>query len=88
VPSARLSDLDVPIDFLKIDVEGGEYNILIGDAALLKRGIKTIVVEADRNPRDGVHKFADLLSSLSANRYKVREVRGGEYPLLLATRHS
>lgn len=52
------------IDFLKIDVEGAEYDILLGDTELLRFDIKCLVVEVDRSPRDTRYEFPFLLHRL------------------------
>lgn len=48
------------IDFMKIDVEGSEYDILIGDDQLWETEIKCLVVEIDRTPRDERYAGVDL----------------------------
>lgn len=72
------------IDFLKIDVEGAEYDILLGDKALWNLRIKNLVVEADRFPRDQRYSFDDLLSFMRASFGKV-VVGSGNYPLIYGT---
>jgi len=52
------------IDFLKIDVEGSEYDILMGDDLLWETEIKCLVVEVDRTPRDERYSEADMRSFL------------------------
>jgi FkbM family methyltransferase len=40
------------IDFLKIDVEGAELDVLIGAESVLERGRATIVIEQHGTPHD------------------------------------
>lgn len=57
VPSFRVDDL-MPrtknIDFVKIDVEGAEYNALVGASELIKRCHPTIVSEFSPNMMPGI----------------------------------
>jgi len=52
------------IDFMKVDVEGSEYDILIGDDQLWETEIKCLVVEIDRTPRDDRYAGVDLRAFL------------------------
>jgi FkbM family methyltransferase len=57
VPSFRVDDLIPPnknIDLVKIDVEGAEYNALLGASALIKRCHPTIVSEFSPNTMPGI----------------------------------
>ena len=57
VPSFRIDDLvpsDVKIDFIKIDVEGAEYNALLGARALIARSRPTIVSEFSPKTMPGI----------------------------------
>jgi FkbM family methyltransferase len=57
VPSFRVDDLiprDKNIDFLKIDVEGAEYNALLGASDLIKRCHPTIVSEFSPSTMPGI----------------------------------
>ncbi len=72
------------IDFLKIDVEGAEYDILLGDPNLLDLDIKCLAVEVDRFPRDGRYQFQSMLDRLRA-RFGTVVVRKqhSDFPLLI-----
>ena len=57
VPTFRVDDLvprDKKIDFLKIDVEGAEYNALLGASELIKRCHPTIVSEFSPSTMPGI----------------------------------
>lgn len=57
VPSFRLDDLiprDRTIDFVKIDVEGAEYNALLGASEMLKRCHPTVVSEFSPDMMPGI----------------------------------
>ncbi|MEP6693954.1 MAG: FkbM family methyltransferase [Chloroflexota bacterium] len=57
VPSFRVDDLiprDRKIDFVKIDVEGAEYNALLGATELIKRFHPTIVSEFSPDTMPGI----------------------------------
>ena len=57
VPSFKVDDLiprDKNIDFLKIDVEGAEYNALLGASELIKRCHPTIVSEFSPTTMPGI----------------------------------
>jgi FkbM family methyltransferase len=57
VPSLRMDDLvprDKKIDFVKIDVEGAEYNALLGASELIKRCHPTVVSEFSPSTMPGV----------------------------------
>ena len=69
------------IDFLKIDIEGAEYDVILGDPDLFNVPVREIVLEADRNPRDEKYKFHDLINYLKSHYYSVK-VGEGEYPLV------
>jgi FkbM family methyltransferase len=87
VPSVRLSDylrekeISV-VDLLKVDVEGAEYDILLGDSNLWKLNIRSLVAELDKNPRTQERgTFAQMLDFLRSKFTSVRELKGGEYPV-------
>jgi FkbM family methyltransferase len=80
--SVTLGKLGVDgIDFLKIDVEGAEYDILLGDCDLWSTPIRHLVVEVDRSPRDERYSFEQLMALLRA-RFASTEVGSGKYPLV------
>ena len=57
VPTLKVDDLvghDTKIDFLKIDVEGAEYNALLGASELIKRCHPTIVSEFSPSTMPGI----------------------------------
>jgi FkbM family methyltransferase len=91
VPAMKLSRLlrdrgIQHIGALKIDVEGAEYAILLGDRELLEIPIDALLVEVDRNPRDTCYTYEQLYDLL---RYKFWHVTvpvgGSDYPLIYAT---
>ena len=48
VPIQRLDDLNLPsADFIKIDVEGFEYNVLVGGEQYIKSSYPILVVEQE-----------------------------------------
>jgi FkbM family methyltransferase len=70
------------IDFLKIDVEGAEYDILLGDTPLwdnLKIG--SMIVEVDRTPRDHRYSMNELTDFLR-KKFRSVSVGPGDYPLV------
>jgi FkbM family methyltransferase len=91
VPAVKLSKLlrDRGIDrigLLKIDIEGAEYSILLGDRELLEIPTDALLVEVDRNPRDTRYSYDQLYSLLQHSFRHVSVVNGGgEYPLIYAT---
>ena len=57
VPSVKIDDLipkDKKIDFVKIDVEGAEYNALLGASEMIKRCRPTIVSEFSPQTMPGI----------------------------------
>jgi FkbM family methyltransferase len=91
VPAVKLSKLlrDRGIErigVLKIDVEGAEYSILLGDGELLEIPMDALLVEVDRNPRDTRYSY-DQLYSLLQRRFRYVSVfnSDAEYPLIYAT---
>ena len=90
VPSRLLShslhELNITaIDFLKLDVEGAEYDILLGDDELWSSiSIRTLAVEMDRQPRDARYKFGDLCNLLRSRFRSVTET-GSNYPLVVCS---
>lgn len=60
VPSLRLDALlgDVPVDFIKIDVEGAEYNALLGGAETIRRSRPVIVSEFSPAMMPGISKIS------------------------------
>lgn len=71
------------IDFLKIDVEGAEYDILLGDKALWDIPIRNLVVEVDRAPRDPRYTISALLDLLR-KKFQSVSIGSGDYPLIIA----
>jgi FkbM family methyltransferase len=69
------------IDFLKVDVEGAEYDILLGDGELWAIPIRNLVVEVDRSPRDKRYELEQMLSLLRL-KFRSVEVGQGTYPLV------
>jgi FkbM family methyltransferase len=87
VPGVRLTDYLQSngikrVDVLKIDVEGAEYGILLEDPGLLSFDIRSLVIEIDRNPREGIqHTYAELMDFLSRKFSNVVEKKGGDFPI-------
>jgi FkbM family methyltransferase len=90
VPTVRLSQFIKQsginhIDFLKIDVEGSEYDILLGDSELWSVAtISCLAVETDRTPRDAKYQYKDMLQQLRS-RFRIVEERKTQssFPLLV-----
>jgi FkbM family methyltransferase len=89
VPTLRLSQFIRQsgihhIDFLKVDVEGGEYEILLGDSELWYTAtIGCLAVEADRVPRDTRYQYRDMLKQLRSRFHVVKEWKQSSFPLLI-----
>ena len=72
------------VDFLKVDVEGAEYDVLLGDAELLNLDIKCLVVEVDRVPRDETYEFRSLVERLRGKfRTVIERKQDSAFPLLI-----
>jgi hypothetical protein len=69
------------INFLKVDIEGAEYDVLLGDKALWQMTLENLFVEADRTPRDTRYSFDELLSFLK-DKFSQISVTDGDYPLI------
>jgi hypothetical protein len=69
------------IDFLKVDVEGAEYDILLGDKKLWNLPIANLIVEVDRTPRDARYSWDDLVSFLKTKFVNI-SFGTGNYPLV------
>jgi len=54
VPMVRIDDLDIPLSFLKMDIEGLELEALRGAAATIERHRPVIVMSAYHKPEDKV----------------------------------
>jgi FkbM family methyltransferase len=82
VPSFRVDDL-IPrnknIDFLKIDVEGAEYNALLGASELIKRCHPTIVSEFSPSTMPGISGVdgRGYLRFLLEFGYQISVIEGG-----------
>ena len=89
VPSIKLSSYltehDIrKIDVMKIDIEGGEFDVLLGDHDLWNTEIACLVVEVDRNPRPGISStYETMISELKRRFSIVQEKKAGDYPVLL-----
>lgn len=57
----RLDDLDAPVSFLKLHLEGGEYNALRGGMNMLHRQ-RPIIASTIYHSRDGLWKTISLLN--------------------------
>ena len=91
VPAMRLSKLlrdrgVERIGVLKIDVEGAEYPILLGDRQLWEIPVDALLVEIDRTPRDKRYDYDQLYDLLQRLFRHVKVVNSGtDYPLIYAT---
>lgn len=71
------------IDYLKIDIEGGEFDMLLGDVDLWNTPIKCLVAEIDRKPRGG-GSFDSMINLLRNKFRSVQEKkRNSDYPLFV-----
>lgn len=82
VPSFRVDDLiprNTNIDFVKIDVEGAEYNALLGASDLIRRCHPTIVSEFSPNTMPGISGVdgREYLRFLLDFGYTVAVIEGG-----------
>jgi FkbM family methyltransferase len=74
------------IDVLKIDVEGAEYDILLGDTKLWKTSIKALLVEVDRQPRDTRYAYESLRRHLADRFARIESPNWrSDYPLLICS---
>lgn len=75
------------VDFLKMDIEGGEYDVIMNDADLLdKINIRSIVIEIDKNPRAGKkYKLENIILRLKDVYRCVEQKQSGQYPLFYCT---
>jgi FkbM family methyltransferase len=92
VPAMRLSKLlrgrgIERIGVLKIDVEGAEYSILLGDRDLWEIPIDALLVEVDHNPRDTRYTYDQLYDRLEHTfRHVIVVDSGSDYPFIYATK--
>jgi len=67
VPARSLTELltiiDSRVDLLKLDVEGGEYDIVVGSAPAVFRSVERIVLEYHRVPGHDVGELATHLAA-------------------------
>jgi FkbM family methyltransferase len=72
------------IDYLKIDIEGAEYDVVLGDPEFFAAPIHHLVMELDREPRDRRYTFDELLNCLKRHYGSVSVTCPGwqEYPLV------
>ena len=82
VPTFRVDDLiprDKKIDFVKIDVEGAEYNALLGASELIKRCHPTIVSEFSPSTMPGISGIdgRGYLRFLLGFGYTISVIEGG-----------
>ena len=73
------------IDFLKIDVEGSEYDIVLGDIDFFKIPIDEIAIEADEIPRDNKYNLNDLLNKSRHHEYNIKLLfsKGKNFPVII-----
>jgi FkbM family methyltransferase len=82
VPCFRVDDLipnDKRIDFVKIDVQGAEYNVILGASELIRRCRPTIVSEFSPDVMPGISGVdgREYLRSLVGFGYKMSVIDGG-----------
>ena len=71
------------IDYLKIDIEGAEYDLILGDNTFFKNQIIKMTVELDKSPRDRRYNYEDLIKKMKKHYHSIRIVSKSEfYPLL------
>lgn len=82
IPAARLDDLlndaqRKEIDFFKIDVEGGAFEILSGSKRMLEEAcVMGLRIEAEFNPKyTGQHLFSDVDHLLRKFNYQLFDIR-------------
>jgi FkbM family methyltransferase len=61
------------IDLLKIDIEGGEYEIIKNIDPSLFKNINNLLIECHFFEEDYLEKYSNLIKKLSDNGYKVEE---------------
>jgi FkbM family methyltransferase len=73
------------IDFLKIDIEGAEYDLIMGDPDFFTIPIREIIMEVDKVPRCRKWSFDEILCCLRA-RYSSVTITNpqSDYPLVHA----
>ena len=68
------------IDYLKFDIEGNEYNALLGCENMIKKGaIKFIQVEYGGHYQTSNTKFADIIKIANDNDYQVYSFKENNY---------
>lgn len=91
VPKRKLSSLlrerDIAaVDFLKCDIEGGEYEVFLGDEDLRHVPIGAAILELDATPRDPRFTNAEMIAALHQRWARVEKICGGRYPVFRCTR--
>lgn len=75
VPTVRLDDeVETPIDFIKIDVEGHEVSVLRGGAAVLRKSLPPMLIEIEQRHLD--HPIADVFAEITALGYSLYFIDG------------
>jgi|GEM_PF-1092239 len=72
VPASRLDKIleDVEVDFIKLDVEGGEYRALVGaEQVLRRRSVRLLLEIAPWGDKERAHKPSDVLDLLAGFGY-------------------
>lgn len=71
------------IDYLKVDIEGAEYDFILGDRDFFHNGVERMTVEVDKQPRDKRYSFDDLINKIKENYATVQTSLVSDlYPLL------
>jgi len=65
------------VDFVKLDVDGAEPDVLAGGAATIARHRPVIVMELAPYLYDGTDRFDQLVGFLVEHRYRIQRLRGG-----------
>ena len=82
IPMRTLDSFNLMPDFIKIDTEGYEFNILTGAERTVKKALPTIIVE--QKPNKGATfglKDTAAIDLLVSWGYVVRRVKSGDYVL-------
>jgi FkbM family methyltransferase len=80
VPTTTLDSLDVEqVGFLKIDVEGHEYQVLNGASQMLRRDRPNVVLEIEQQFHPDGPSIHDVFNLLTAKDYEGRFLQNGRW---------